>query len=137
MSSRLADRLSALRRQRFVGREDERTLFRFALSAQTPPFNVLHLVGPGGVGKTTLLREFAAEAERAGAAAWQLDARNLDPSPDAFEAALAAAMGLPPGAGAAEAMVAGGGRHVILVDTCELLRPLDAWLRQEFLPQLP
>ena len=137
MSSRLADRLGALRRQRFVGRDDERTLFRFALSAHTPPFNVLHVVGPGGVGKTTLLREFAEEAERAGAAAWQLDARNLDPSPDAFQAALASSMGLPPGAGAAEAMAAGGGRHVILVDTYELLRPLDAWLRQEFLPQLP
>jgi AAA ATPase-like protein len=137
MSSRLADRLSALRRQRFVGREDERTLFRFALSAQTPPFNVLHVVGPGGVGKTTLLREFAAEAERAGAAAWQLDARNVEPSPDAFEAALAGAMGVSPGSGAAEAMAARGGRHVILVDTYELLRPLDAWLRQELLPQLP
>jgi hypothetical protein len=137
MSSRLADRLSALRRQRFVGREDERTLFRFALSAQTPPFNVLHVVGPGGVGKTSLLREFATEAERAGAAAWQLDARNVEPSPDAFVAALAAAMGLPPGASPAEAICAGGERHVILVDTYELLRPLDAWLRQEFLPQLP
>jgi hypothetical protein len=137
MSSRLADRLSALRRQRFVGREDERTLFRHALSAGTPPFNVLHVVGPGGVGKTTLLREFAAEAERAGAYAWQLDARNLDPAPAAFEAALLAAVGSAPGTAAADAVAARPEKQVILVDTCELLRPLDGWLRQEFLPQLP
>ncbi|HET7461761.1 MAG TPA: AAA family ATPase [Longimicrobium sp.] len=136
MSSRLADRLTALRRERFVGRNDERTLFRSALASDTPSFNVLHVVGPGGVGKTTLLREFAREAENAGAAAWQLDARNVEPSPDAFLAALAQTMGLPPGTSPAQAMEAGP-RSVILVDTCELLRPLDAWLRQEFLPQLP
>ncbi|HET7230490.1 MAG TPA: AAA family ATPase [Longimicrobium sp.] len=137
MSSRLADRLGALRRQRFVGREDERTLFRDALSAPDPPFNVLHVCGPGGVGKTTLLREFAAEAARRASPALQLDARDLEPAPDAFCAALAAAMELPPGTPAAEALRARGGRPVILVDTYELLRPLDGWLRGEFLPQLP
>ena len=28
-------------------------------------------------------------------------------------------------------------RHVLLVDTYELLTPLDSWLRDQFLPQLP
>ena len=27
--------------------------------------------------------------------------------------------------------------HVILIDTCETLAPLDGWLRDTFLPQLP
>ncbi len=59
MSTRMADRLSAPRRSRFVGRADERDLFRSALSATEWPFQLLFVFGPGGVGKTTLLREFA------------------------------------------------------------------------------
>ncbi|HYR09887.1 MAG TPA: AAA family ATPase [Longimicrobium sp.] len=136
MSSRLADRLGALRRQRFVGRESERGVFRSALRAPQLPFNVLHVHGPGGVGKTTLLREFASVAAEAGAGAAQLDARNLEPAPQAFQSALAAALGAPD-APPAETLAARGGRQVILVDTCELLRPLDGWLREDFLPQLP
>ena len=56
-TSRLADRLAAARRARFVGRLAELELFRAALLEQEPPFAVLHLFGPGGVGKTALLGE--------------------------------------------------------------------------------
>lgn len=136
MSSRLADRLGPLRRQRFVGREAERALLRSALFAPQLPFNVLHVHGPGGVGKTTLLREFAALAAEAGAGCAYLDARNVDAAPEAFRAALAASLGAPD-APPADTLGLRGGRQVILVDTCELLRPLDGWLREDFLPQLP
>jgi len=50
MLSRLADHLSAARRHRFVGRENELAFFRSALSAESLPFYVLHIVGPGGSG---------------------------------------------------------------------------------------
>src|SRR5262245_20308582 len=56
--TRIADRLASERRRRFVGREREIALFRSALLADVPPFVVLHVNGPGGVGKTTLLEEF-------------------------------------------------------------------------------
>ncbi len=135
MSSRVADRLAAVRRQRFVGRDDERALFRAALSSAEPPFNVLHVYGPGGVGKTTLLTEFLDLCEQAGVPAWRLDARNIDPAPASFLAALGAAIGAE-GASPAEAIAERGGRQVILVDTYELLRPLDAWLREVLLPEL-
>ena len=59
MSSGLAGRLSRERQRRFVGRLAERDLFRSAVTADELPFNVLYVYGPGGVGKTALLREFA------------------------------------------------------------------------------
>lgn len=54
-TSKLADRLAAVRHGRFVGRETELALFRSVLLAEQTPFVVLHIYGPGGVGKTTLL----------------------------------------------------------------------------------
>ena len=58
-TSQLADRLAAARRARFVGRLAEQELFRAALLEPEPPFAVLHLYGPAGVGKTALLGEYA------------------------------------------------------------------------------
>src|SRR3712207_8931679 len=54
---RLADRVAAVRHQRFVGRTAELDLFRTVLLADQSPFAVLHIHGPGGVGKTALLAE--------------------------------------------------------------------------------
>jgi hypothetical protein len=137
MASRLGERLRAARRRWFVGREAERDLFRAALRAEDLPFCVLYIYGPGGVGKTTLLAELARIAEETGAAAHSLDARNVEAMPDAFVAALRAALGLEPAQHPLDALAGRPGRHVLLVDTYETLAPLDAWLRDVFLPQLP
>ena len=59
MASRLGERPRAARCRWFVGREAERELFRAALRAEDLPVCVLHVHGPGGVGKTALLDEFA------------------------------------------------------------------------------
>ncbi len=135
--SRLADRLSAARRRSFIGRAAEQALFQSALSAQELPFNVLMVHGPGGVGKTSLLGQFSRLAEQAGAAVASLDARNFEPTPEAFQASLALALGADPAQPLAEALAQRAGRSVLLVDTYELLAPLDDWLRDVFLPQLP
>ncbi|MCV4600651.1 ATP-binding protein, partial [Escherichia coli] len=58
------------------------------------PFLLLHVYGPGGVGKTTLLGEFAALALEHGFSPLPLDARDLDPSPEGFLLALRAHLGL-------------------------------------------
>jgi hypothetical protein len=47
--------LDAARERRFVGRARHLDLFRSAISAPEPPFALLFLHGPGGVGKTALL----------------------------------------------------------------------------------
>jgi len=137
MSSRLADRLTAARRRFFVGRAAERGLFQVAMRAGDLPFLVLYVFGPGGVGKSALLREFAAIAERESAAAHYLDARDIEPAPDAFLNALRFALILGLDQAPATALADTPDRHIILIDTYELLAPLDGWLREVFLPQLP
>jgi hypothetical protein len=135
-TSRLADRLIAARRRRFVGRHAELELFRTALVASEPPFVALHLYGPGGMGKTTLLAEYARIAAEAGALAVRLDGRELDPSPPGFLHALGLALGLAEDASPLDEL-ARQPRAVLLVDGYEALSPLDAWLRESCLPNLP
>src|SRR3712207_5168559 len=91
---RIADRLVVARRGRFVGRQAELELFRMALLAAEPPFAVLHLYGPGGVGKTTLLHEYARVAAERGRPVVYLDGRHVEPSPPGFLLALRQTMGL-------------------------------------------
>lgn len=131
----LADRMAAVRRGRFVGREAELELFRSALLAAEPPFAVLHIYGPGGVGKSTLLREYASLATKAGCQVILLD-RDIEPSPPGFRLALSQALGLKEG-GADLPLNDWPHQTVLLIDTYELLAALDGWLRNTFLPQLP
>lgn len=132
---RVAHRLAAARRDRFIGRDAELALFRSALAAKKPPFTVLHVHGPGGVGKTTLLRELARAGRRAGRTVLALDARDIEPSRPALIRALGEALerkdvadrrrvALPP-------------RSLVLIDTYERLAVLDAWLRDHLLPAWP
>jgi MoxR-like ATPase len=51
----LGDLLASRRRRRFVGRASEVELFRVALESPEPPFLLLHIHGPPGIGKTRLL----------------------------------------------------------------------------------
>jgi AAA ATPase domain len=119
----IAERVRAARQRGFVGRASEIELFRQAVEAPgEPPFTVLHLHGPGGIGKSALLRMFADIA--AGLLVVRVDARDLAPGPDALRAALTP-------------LDATDIRAVLLVDTYELLTPFDALLRDELLPGLP
>jgi hypothetical protein len=109
----LGERLRDLRRRSYVGRDREVALFRSALTDS----GLLFVHGPGGVGKSVLLDMFADVAADAGRSAVRVDARNLRLGPDTLPA-------LAEGA-------------VLLIDTCELLEPLDDWVREQYLPSLP
>lgn len=142
--SRLADRLALARQRSFVGRAKELSLFHSALTAPELPFYVLHISGPGGVGKTTLLSEFARLSREAGVPAVLVDGRDADPSPDGFLQALRQSLAplhryseLSASDDPLAALTARPGRQVLLIDTYEFLSPLDNWLREHFLPQLP
>ena len=137
MSGDLATRLNEERRRKFVGRTVEREIFGRALAADEPPFNVLYVFGPGGVGKTTLLREFAVICGEKDVPVGYVDARDLEPSPDAFMGALWSSLGLSNQETPFEVMASWPGVGVVLVDTYENLAPLNAWMGEVFIPRLP
>ena len=122
----VGDHLSALRHDRYVGRGAELALFAEALAADRLPFHVVHVYGPGGVGKTALLDEVARLASESGAWVARLDGRDIGPAPTAFGEAAARGLDAAPS----------GSRRVLLVDTYERLLALDGWLRRTFVPGL-
>src|SRR3954470_22057965 len=95
VAATVADRLKRARRRRFVGRAAELELFLGALAASEPPFSVLWIHGPGGVGKTALLGAFGEAAAGAGIGVVSVDLRAIEPSPPAFVAELGRTLGLP------------------------------------------
>ncbi len=134
----LADRLASALAARFVGRRSELDLFRTALADPEQPYVVLLVDGPGGIGKTTLLRRFAAEAARAGRSSVWLDARHLAPRPEVFLAALRD--GVAEGSADRDSSSVVGAlpdESVLLIDGYEAIAALDPWLRDRFLPTLP
>ncbi|MEW5961306.1 MAG: ATP-binding protein, partial [Chloroflexota bacterium] len=137
MLTRLADHLNAARRRQFIGRTAEQTIFRAAVTHPELPFFFLYVFGPGGVGKTTLLGQYAAICEQTHTVALHLDARELDPTPATFIQAFQLSLGLSPAESPLEALATRAQRHVLFIDTFEKLKPLEGWLRHEFLPQLP
>lgn len=118
-----------------MGRRAELDLFRTALSEDLPPFAVLHVHGPGGVGKSAMLARLSDEACQAGRRTVLLDGRGVTPSPAGLTAAISAALGVADGEGLAA--LRGQDAPVLLLDTYELLGPLDDWIRDSLLPQLP
>lgn len=137
MAGRLVDHLSDLRHRFFVGRTAELELLHTALLAEYRPFNILYVYGPSGIGKTALLHEFARLCRQLDISTRWLDARAIEPTPAAFTRALRRAAGLPPDGPLAEALATPDDRVVVLIDTYELLQPLDPWLRDEFLGEAP
>ncbi|HXF52458.1 MAG TPA: AAA family ATPase [Dehalococcoidia bacterium] len=118
-----------------MGRAAEIELFRQALREE-PPFSVLFVYGPGGIGKTALLGEYARLAREAGRLTVQLDGHDIQASPHGFAVALSAALGIREGEDPVAAL-AGSPGPVLLIDTFENIESLDGWLRERLLPLLP
>jgi ABC-type transport system involved in cytochrome c biogenesis ATPase subunit len=56
---KLKDILQQQRKKNFVGRQKELNFFQSLLNEAEPSIHLLYIYGPGGQGKTTLLKQFA------------------------------------------------------------------------------
>ncbi|MGK2936531.1 MAG: AAA family ATPase [Solirubrobacteraceae bacterium] len=122
MPKTIADHLAALDRDRFRGRVTE--LARFdAVLAESGPERVVFVHGPGGIGKSTLLREVARRAAARGFAPRVIDGRDVVPVPGDIEAAVGEFDGGPP--------------PLLIFDSYERMSGADGWLRRTLLPTLP
>jgi hypothetical protein len=105
------------------GRERELASLQRVLDANGP--RVAFVYGVAGIGKSALLNAFASSVRRSGTQVWRIDCSAIDPTESSFRVALDAA-GWEPGAAG-----------VVLVDTYEMFRIADPWLRHELVPSLP
>jgi hypothetical protein len=119
----LAARLEDRDRVRFTGRGAELAFLDQCLDSDDPPASVVHICGPGGIGKSALLREAARHARDRGISVVAIDGRELGPAPGALETALRQACKYD--------------RLLVLLDSYERMTALDSQLRHELLPALP
>ncbi|MFD8782731.1 ATP-binding protein [Kitasatospora sp. NPDC059599] len=115
------ERLSNARVQAFIGRDDELEGFARALAGDPQSPFVFHVVGPGGIGKSTLLRRMADRARATGRPLLELDGRFVSRDPADFERAAAPFLEVP--------------GTVLFVDSFEHCQWLETWLWQRFLPR--
>jgi AAA ATPase domain len=122
MTATLAERLAWRDEQHFVGREPELEFFD-SLLVEEPTHQVVLVHGPGGIGKSTLLREVARRAEKRGYRPTLVEGRELAPVPGEIENALGdlTDVELP----------------LIMFDTYERMSAASGYLRHRLLPSLP
>lgn len=136
MSRQVRELLAERASEGFVGRRDEKAgLLRLL---ETESELVVQIHGPAGVGKSTLLRAFTDEAARRGATVVPLECTLIEPTERGFLHELGSATGdeLVDVGEAALRLEGLGDRVIITLDTYEVLRLLDTWLRQTLLPAL-
>ncbi|GAA2413158.1 ATP-binding protein [Nonomuraea africana] len=117
----LGRRLQSAREAAFVGREEELAVFGSALFGGD--CSVMFVHGPGGIGKSALLRRFAQEAATVGRSVATIDGRTITASPEVFEAEAAPMLR--------------DERTVLLIDAFEQIQGLEGWLHERFLPRMP
>src|ERR1043165_8435457 len=117
-----------------TGRDRERAQLARLLEPDGPVVAYVH--GLAGVGKSTLLHAFAADARAAGAVTVELDGHVTYPTQRAVLSALAHGEE-PRLEDAVAALGARGEQVVLLVDTFELLHMVDHWFCRTLVPALP
>jgi hypothetical protein len=135
MLRRIADLVEQQATESFVGRHEELTVLLDLLDGNSP--RIVHVYGIAGVGKSSLLHAFMLQARRRGAAVVRLDCRGIEPTEMGFLHELGAAIGSDASTGAIAERLSGLSDCVVLaLDTYEVFRLLDTWLRQVFVPAL-
>ena len=134
--SRTIRELVEERSAEMFGRTAEKAALLETLEEGGPLVVFVH--GIAGVGKSTLLEAFSSEARSLGETVVAIDCRSIEPTERGFLDRLGSAVGgTPANAEDAAQRLAGLGERVVLVlDTYEILRLLDSWIRLVFTPAL-
>lgn len=121
----------------FVGRNAELEALQTLLDPQGP--GVMHVHGIAGIGKSRLLDVFAGLARAEETTIVKLDCRTMEPTREGFLEELGAAVGGRAGNFRETCARLGelGARVLLVLDTYEVYRLMDTWLRQVFVPALP
>ena len=137
MTHKMKDLLTKRAVENFVGRTEEKGSLLQALEQDS--MVVVHIHGIGGIGKSNLLAVVAEEARKRGAAVVSLDCGATEPTESGFLRGLDAVIGgnntTPEEA--ADRLGRLGERVMLTLDTYEVFRLMDTWLRQIFVPVLP
>lgn len=137
MVDNLASHIDEERHRQFIGRSVERQLFRSLIEGPMPSARLIYIHGPGGIGKTTLLKEFHYISRKFSLPVIFLDLRDLDPQPNSFLMLLEEKLLEANLASSLKSFQKYPGTVVILLDSFELMAPLSEWFKEKFLPQLP
>lgn len=135
--ARLKDILQQQRKMNFVGRKTELDYFGSLLKGKKTPVHLLYIQGPGGQGKTTLLKQFADLCLESSIPCIQIDCRYTEPQPENFKQAFESAAVFAKGKDVLDTIEKQKTKVILLIDTFEKIKPLDDWLRADFLPELP
>jgi hypothetical protein len=136
MTSLMKDLLTQRASDTFVGRADELEALCGVLDDRP---RIAFVTGIAGIGKSTLIDEFATRARKLGAVVIGLDCHAIEPTERGFVDGLNSAIG---GKAtvvkkAAERLGSLSSRVVLTLDNYEVFRLMDTWLRQVFIPALP
>ncbi|MEU6049017.1 ATP-binding protein [Streptomyces xanthochromogenes] len=117
----VGERLSRARERAFIGREEELACFGRALTGDPDAPFAFYVYGPGGIGKSTLVRCLADQARAAGRTLLEVDGRFVSRDPADFERAAGPLLDVP--------------GTVLFVDSFEHCQWLESWLWHRFLPR--
>ena len=136
MTRRMKDVLAQQVLSSLVGRAEEMATLLRCLEGESP--FVVQIHGIGGVGKSALVHAFVARAQEQGAIAVVLDTPLIEPTERGFLQELGHAIGKdsPTIDEAVDALDAMGPRVFLVLETYEVFRLMDTWLRQTFVPAL-
>ena len=135
----ISERLAEAAKSTFVGRKTERSLISNAVESAELPFMVAFMHGPGGIGKSRLIRAALSDSGPE-VRSYIMDCREIEPTPQGFLITLGAHLEVqesePDLATVAHCLSEQNQRSVLALDTYETFGLMDTWLRQEFLPSL-
>lgn len=137
MSEKIASLLISGERNLFIGRDREIEMLSAMLNENGP--RVIHISGIAGIGKTTLLEMFSRQMTCQGDCLLSVDCRSAEPTEAGFAQILGVELGQQemPLKHLSTALGDLASKVVLALDSYEVFRLLDCWLRQEFIPSLP